>query len=216
MEYNYTMRMRRKPKLEMRIENCAHLLINDPQKLRGCWLNEFNFKELHIEIGCGKGSFTAITAKRDPGILLVALEKTANVIVVALERTAHEELRNVRYINAFADGILQFFAKCEVSRIYINFCDPWPANRHVKRRLTGQYFLDLYKQVLKPGGEIHFKTDNMPLFEFSLREFERCGFAVTEVVRDLHKHGIVGVMTDYEAKFHGQGKPIYQCKVRIL
>jgi len=207
--------MRRKPKLNQRIENCAHLLIKDPQRLRGSWLKELSYTELHIELGCGKGSFTVETAKREPGVLLVALEKTSNVIVVALERTANEELQNVRYINGLADSIAQFFIYGEVSRIYINFCDPWPANRHAKRRLTGQRFLDLYRKVLCPGGEIHFKTDDLFLFDFSLREFDRCGYTDPEVIRDLHKDGTIGVMTDYEIKFHEQGMPIYQCIVKV-
>ena len=205
------MRMRRKPKLNSRIDKCAHLLIAKPEMLCGCWFEEFNYSELHIELGCGKGGFTVETAKNEPDVLLVALEKISNVIVIALERTGESRLQNVRYINKPADYLADYFGKGEVSRIYINFCDPWPANRHKKRRLTGPTFLEMYKQVLRPDGEIHFKTDNQPLFEFSLEEFQRCGFTLTEVTYDLHENGVVGVMTDYEAKFHEQSMPIYKC-----
>jgi tRNA (guanine-N7-)-methyltransferase len=139
------------------------------------------------------------------------LEKLTNVIIIALERAERNKLQNTRFINGLADDLTLYFAKGEVSRIYINFCDPWPANRHAKRRLTGKRFLELYSQVLCCGGEIHFKTDDLPLFEFSLEEFEQCGFLLSEVSRDLHENGIVGEMTDYEMKFHEHGKPICRC-----
>ena len=207
------MRMRRKPNLTARIGRCSHLLSEHPDELRGRWLDEFGYSELHVELGCGKGRFTVETAKSEPGVLFVALEKTSNVLVIALERAAQDGLQNVQYVNALADDVDVFFAPGEVKRLYINFCDPWPAYRYEKRRLTGQRFLELYRQILCPGGEICFKTDNLPLFEFSLLEFERCGFVLLEEVRDLHRNGAVGVMTDYELKFFDQGKTIYQCLV---
>ena len=208
------MRMRKKQNLAARMEKCAHFLVAEPELFRGRWLGGFGYGELHIELGCGKGRFTVETAKAESGIFFVALEKSADAMITALERAAAECLHNVRFVNAFADNLTDYFAPGEVSRIYINFCDPWPANRHEKRRLTGRRFLDLYKQVLCPGGEIHFKTDNLSLFEFSLREFEFIGFEPAEVTRDLHKDGPVGVMTDYELKFHSQGAPIYKCRMR--
>jgi len=189
---------------------CAHLLVAAPETLCGRWLKEYNYNELHIELGCGKGGFTVETAKKEPDILLVALERISNVIVIALERTEQAGIKNVRYVNKPADYLTDYFGKGEVSRIYINFCDPWPANRHKKRRLTGQSFLEMYKHVLCPDGEIHFKTDNLPLFEFSLEELDRCGFTLSEVTYNLHEHGVVGVMTDYETKFHEHGLPIYK------
>ena len=209
------MRMRRKTKLDSRIERCSHLLIAKPEDLCGRWREEFDCDELHIELGCGKGLFTVETAKNNPNIFLIGLERVSNVLVVALERTEQEGLQNVRYLNKLADDLTSYFAIGEVSRIYINFCDPWPANRHKKRRLTGSRFLELYKQVLCPGGKVHFKTDDLQLFEFSQNEFERCGFSVSEVSFDLHKHETVGVMTDYELKFHEQGKPIYICAAEL-
>ena len=105
----------------------------------------------------------------------------------------------------------QLFCPREIDRIYINFCDPWPSNRHAKRRLTHGNFLRLYRQVLKEGGQIHFKTDNQPLFEFSVEELPRFGFELSEVTRDLHADGPVGIMTDYEAKFYDLGQPINRC-----
>ena len=209
------MRMRKKPNLAARIEKCAHLLIPDPAALRGRWLEEFGRSELHVELGCGKGRFTVEMAKARPDIFLTALEKSANAMIIALERAAAEGLQNVGFIHSLADVITDYFEPGEVSRIYINFCDPWPSNSHAKRRLTGRRFLELYKLVLRPGGELHFKTDNLPLFDFSLREFELGGFSLAEITRDLHKDGPVGVMTDYESKFFSQGIPIYSCKCKI-
>jgi len=209
VEFATTMRMRKKPNIAARMEKCAHLLATEPEKLRGRWLDGFGFCELQIELGCGKGRFTVETAKSAPETLIVALEKSADAMIIAIERAVNEELRNLRFINGFADDIIDYFSPGEAARIYLNFCDPWPANRHAKRRLTGRRFLELYRQVLRPGGEIYFKTDDLPLFEFSLREFESCGFETIEVARDLHKNGPAGVMSDYELKFYDQGTAIY-------
>ena len=216
------MRMRKKPNLPARMEKCAHLLVAEPESLRGRWLDEFEYGDLHIELGCGKGRFTAETARLEAGkvngsgtgVFIAALEKSADAMIIAVERAAAEGLENVRFVNAFADDLADYFAPCEVSRVYLNFCDPWPSNRHRKRRLTDRRFLELYMQALKPGGDIHFKTDNLPLFEYSLPEFECAGFILAEVRHDLHKDGPVGVMTDYELKFFAQGLPIYKCTAR--
>ena len=205
------MRMRRKPNLAARLERCSHIHVTDPSSLSGRWLDEFGFAELRLELGCGKGRFTVESAKAEPSVLFVALEKSPNVMVAALELAAAQGLKNVRFVDAYADDLLDFFAPGEVARIYINFCDPWPGNRHAKRRLTCGRFLEIYSQLLTPGGKLQFKTDNLPLFEFSLQEFERCGFVSPEVVRDLHANGPVGIMTDYERRFVSQGLPIYQC-----
>ena len=202
------MRMRKKPNTDIRMAKCANLLVADPEMLSGRWLSESPHGELHLEIGCGKGGFTVETAKSAPDILVVALEKSADAQIIAIELAAGEEVPNIKFVTKFADYLPDYFAPGEVSRLYINFCDPWPANRHRKRRLTGRGFVELYKQVICPGGEVHFKTDNLPLFEFSLREFELCGFTAKEVTRDLHGGGIIGVMTDYERKFHEQEMPI--------
>ena len=163
-------------------------------------------RPLYLEVGCGKGRFTAGLAKANPDALVVGLEIVPEAIVVAMERCA--DLPNAFFIRAGADQLPQFFAPGEVDRIYLNFSDPWPSNRHAKRRLTHGNFLKLYREILHPGGEIHFKTDNQGLFDFSVEELPRYGFTLSEVTRDLHKDGPVGIMTDYEAKFHAQGIPI--------
>ena len=208
------MRMRRKPNLEARIEKCAHLLAGRPEELRGRWHEAFGFGELRLELGCGKGRFTVETAKAAPDVLFVAFEKTANVMVTALERAAGEGLQNVRFSSVYVNDLTEYFEPGELSRIYLNFPDPWPSERHAKRRLTGLIYLKQYAQVLRPGGEIHLKTDNLLFYEYSLREFEFSGFDILEDKRDIHKDGPAGVLTDYELKFHGAGLPIYQCRAR--
>ena len=136
------------------------------------------------------------------------------VMVVAAERAVAGALSNVRFIDMDAQRLREIFAPGEVSRIYLNFSDPWPSRRHAHRRLTHSRFLELYRDILRPGGEIWFKTDNAPLFEFSLSEFEKDGYTLSEVTRNLHEHGCCGVMTDYECKFNEQGVPINRCVAR--
>ena len=162
-------------------------------------------RELRLELGCGKGRFTAGTAAAEPDVLFIAVERVPDAMVMAMERCVAQGLTNVYFIDANADQLPLFFAPGEVDRIYINFCDPWPSNRHAKRRLTHGNFLRLYRQVLKMGGQIHFKTDNQDLFTFSIEELPLFGFELSEVTRDLHANGPVGVMTDYEAKFYEPG-----------
>ena len=203
------MRMRKKPNLPARLGKCEHLLVAEPESLRSRWLDEFLYDELYVELGCGKGRFTVDMAKAEPEKLIVAIEKSLSAMIIALELAVTEKLQNIRFVNALADSVIEYFEPGEVSRIFLNFCDPWPANRHAKRRLTHRRFLELYKQILRLGGEILFKTDNLPLFDFSLREFERCGFTLVDVRRDLHKDSPDGIMSDYEMKFYCQGQPIY-------
>ena len=203
------MRMRKKKNLIPRMERCGDRLIQNPYDRVGHWRDLMpEAREIHLELGCGKGRFTAGTAAANPDVLIIAVEIVPDAMVVAMERCVNAGLTNVFFIDANADQLPLFFAPNEVDRIYLNFSDPWPGNRHAKRRLTHGNFLKLYRQVLKNGGEIHFKTDNQPLFEFSVEEIPEFGFTLSEVTRNLHENGPVGVMTDYEAKFYEQGMPI--------
>lgn len=203
------MRMRKKKNLVPRMERCGDFLIQDPYSRSGHWRDLMpQARELRLELGCGKGRFTAGTAAAEPDVLFIAVEMVPDAMVVAMERCMNAGLKNVYFVDANADQLPSFFAPEEVDRIYLNFSDPWPGNRHAKRRLTHGNFLKLYRQVLKTGGQIHFKTDNQPLFEFSVEEIPHFGFTLSEVSRNLHEHGPVGVMTDYEAKFYEQGLPI--------
>ena len=206
------MRMRKKPNLIPRMERCAACQIRAPENRREHWRDLMpEARELRLELGCGKGRFTAETAAQNPDILFIAVERVPDAMVIAMERVTAMELHNVFFVDGDAARLPDYFAPGEVERIYINFCDPWPGNRHAKRRLTHPNFLALYRQVLAPGGAIHFKTDNRDLFEWSLPQFEACGFALTEVTRDLHAGGVQGIMTDYEEKFHSLGTPINRC-----
>ena len=191
------------------MEQCAAVLESAPEERRGRWLSDFPaFSQLHLELGCGKGRFTAEMAAQHPDILFAAVEKVPDAMVVAMERVCARELGNVRFLDRDAANLLEMFAPGEVSRIYINFPDPWPKKKQFKRRLTAPSFQRLYAEVLVPGGEIWFKTDNLPLFEWSVEELRAGGWELREVTNDLHGQGISGVMTDYEAKFHAQGVKI--------
>ena len=203
------MRMRKKPNLVPRMEKASAVLEREPEKLRGRWLERFpDCSRLYLELGCGKGSFTCAAAREEPEALFAAVERVPDAMVVAMERACEMELHNVRFLDADAARLTELFAPGEADRIYINFCDPWPKKKQFKRRLTAPGFLTLYRQILKPEGEIWFKTDNRDLFDWSEEQLLACGWQVSEVTRDLHANGPVGIMTDYEKKFYGEGKPI--------
>jgi len=188
---------------------CAHVQIEDPAALKGAWLQcNPGFGELWLELGCGKGRFTADTAEQNPEALLVAVEKVPDVMIIGMERAADRGLKNVRFIDTDVLALPVIFGQNEVDRIFLNFSDPWPKSRDAKHRLTSPGFLEIYESVLKPEGEIHFKTDNRPLFEYSVETLEKEGWMISELNMDLHANGVVGVMTDYEAKFHEQGVKI--------
>ena len=207
------MRMRKKKNLIPRMERCAACRVQDGFALKGRWRETLmaGARELRLELGCGKGRFTVETARQNPDILFIAIEKVPDALVVAMERATALSLTNVFFVVGDAALLPDYFAPGEVDLIYINFCDPWPPKGQAKRRLTHRGFLSAYRQVLRPGGQVHFKTDNQPLFEFSLLEFPEAGYVLSEVTRDLHRDGPQGVMTDYEAKFYDQGLPISRC-----
>ena len=209
------MRMRKKPNLIPRMQRCTEIQVKVPEVMKGKWLLAYpNHKSLWLELGCGKGRFTAETAEANPESLMVAVEKVPDAMVVAMERVFDKGLKNTHFIDADVKCLPNIFNENEVDRIFINFCDPWPKNKTAKNRLTHPNFLKLYESVLKPEGEIHFKTDNDPLFEYSLEMFEQEGWTLSEVTRDLHENGVVGVMTDYEAKFHEEGVKINRLVAR--
>jgi len=208
------MRMRKKKNLLPRMEACGALLIEDPRALRGRWRELLpGAKELRVELGCGKGRFTADTAAAEPDVLLIAVERCREAMVVAMEKARDMELKNVFFIDMDVAKMEEILAPGEIDRLFINFPDPWPRKKTAKRRLTHRTFLDKYCRTVREGGEIHFKTDNAPLFAYSLEEFAACGLEVKNVTHDLHKDGIVGIMTGYEEKFHALGTPINRCEI---
>lgn len=206
------MRMRKKKNLETRMEACAALWVKDPAEMRGRWRErKQDARLLRLELGCGKGRFTAETAAASPEDLYVAVERVPDAMVIAMERCRNLGLTNVFFIDGDAAELDRYFAPDEVDLLYINFCDPWPSVKHARRRLTAEPFLRGYRKVLRDGGCIEFKTDNHDLFEWSLFQFPKAGYALSEVTRDLHANGVQGVMTDYEEKFHALGTPINRC-----
>ena len=208
------MRMRRMKNLESRMAACADLRITNPADFKGKWRNlKEDCTALWVEVGCGKGKFTAETAAANPDVLLIAVERCREAMVVAMEKAQAMGLKNVYYIDMDVANIEEIFAGFEIDRLFINFPDPWPRKKNAKRRLTHRGFLDKYCRVIKEGGEIHYKTDNAPLFEFSVEEFAACGLQVNNLTRNLHENGIVGIMTGYEEKFHSLGTPINRCEV---
>ena len=206
------MRMRKKPNLPARMERCAALLTERPEDCPGRWRELYRpGAPLHLELGCGKGRFTVEQSGAHPEALFVAMDVVPDAMVVAMERALEAGRDNLRFISGDAARLCDWFAPGEVDVLYINFCDPWPRNRHAKRRLTADGFLALYRVILKEGGCIRFKTDNRPLFDFSLERLAACGWRVTDVTYDLHADGPADIMTDYEVKFSEQGIPIHRC-----
>ena len=208
------MRMRRMKNLDPRMEKCAALRIAEPATLKGNWRSlKPDCTALWVEVGCGKGKFTAETAQANPDVLLIAVERCREAMVVAMEKAQGMGLKNVFFIDMDVANIEEIFAGFEIDRLFINFPDPWPRKKNAKRRLTHRGFLDKYCRVIKIGGEIHYKTDNAPLFEFTLEELELVGLPTRNVTRNLHENGPVGIMTGYEEKFHALGTPINRCEV---
>lgn len=208
------MRMRKKPNLEPRMAACAAWQVTDPKAMQGRWRDLCpGCTALWVEIGCGKGKFTVETAKEKPDVLVVAVERCREAMVMAMEKAREMDLHNVFFVDLDVAWMEGCFAPGEIDRMFINFPDPWPRSKNAKRRLTYRTFLRMYTRVLADGGEIHFKTDNVKLFEFSLEEFALLGLEVRNLTRNLHEHGPVGIMTGYEEKFYALGTPINRCEI---
>lgn len=194
----------------------SQYVIHEEETRAGSWHEIFeNDHPIYIEIGMGKGQFLMELARRNPDINYVGIEKYSSVLIRALEKMEEEEtpLSNICFIRMDAEDIVKVFAKNEVDRIYLNFSDPWPKDRHAKRRLTSDRFLPIYDQILKKDGIIEFKTDNQDLFRYSLESIPEAGWTVDAHTFDLHNSEMAegNVMTEYETKFCSEGKPI--CKL---
>lgn len=212
------MRQRNKPWADAFLKENDHLILNNPSKYKGKWEQDFfrNNLPIHVEIGVGKGQFVTEMAKRHPDVNFIGIELAKSIIVTAGEKILDKEVENVYLIQENAKDILDIFAKGEVAVLYLNFSDPWPKNRHEKRRLTNYAFLDKYRYILHRDGKIVMKTDNPTLFEYSLVSFSNAGMTLEKVDLDLHQTSRSDrVMTEYEERFMRQGKPIYQCTVRL-
>ncbi len=210
------MRMRKKKNLTSRMDACGALLVGDPTAEKGCWRERKpDAAKLRLELGCGKGRFTAETAAAHPEDLYVAVERVPDAMVIAMERCQALGLTNVFFIDGDAAVLDEYFAPGEVDLIYINFCDPWPKKRTYKRRLTYREFLRGYREAMGENAEIFFKTDNRGLFEFSLNEFCAEDWKLSNISLDLHNSDFTGnIMTEYEEKFSAKGMPIYRLEAR--
>ena len=213
------MRVRKKKNGAQRIAACSEYLITEPvgnvAELFG------NDKPIHVEIGCGKGNFACGMAEKHPDVNFIAVEKVADVCCIALEKAkAAAEQRsadNLRFYIGDAKSLTELLPSHSVDCIYLNFSDPWPKKGHSKRRLTYRGFLDIYRSVLKEGGILKLKTDNVSLFDFSLEEFEAAGLEILMVTRDLHnsEYAEGNIMTEYEKNFSDKGMPINSAWVRF-
>lgn len=192
--------------------------IQNPEIYKGKWSECFTRNApLHIELGMGRGQFISTTASLHPNINYIGIEKFPAVILRALEKKLQKQATNLELICGDADLILSFFAKHEVDRIYLNFSDPWPKKKHAEKRLTAHPFLNKYRHILKSGGEIHFKTDNQKLFEFSLHSLSNEGWQLRNITLDLHNSPFQAdnIMTEYEERYVKQGLPIYRLEASI-
>ncbi len=207
------MRARKRKNTPARIMACEKLYIDSPVENRERLLAFFSEgKKVHLEIGCGKGDFVTGMAEKHPDINFLAVERVADVAVIAMEKAMAKGIENVRFVCMDAFDIEEAVSPYKFDRIYLNFSDPWPKKRHAKRRLTSPVFLEVYKRILSSDGEIHFKTDNAGLFEYSLETFPECNFELKNVTHDLHQSEFAhdNVMTEYEVNFSSKGFKIHR------
>lgn len=221
------MRMRRKKNLEPRLESCNEYIIEVPEErleygkepekhLIDIEALFGNCNPLRLEIGCGKGQFAMEIAKQNPDINFIAVEINRNVIVQACEKAKREELKNLKFLILGAEKLDLYIPEKSVELIYLNFSCPFPKKRYAKHRLTHENFLEIYKRILKDGAAIHQKTDNMHFFEFSIEQFSKCGFTLSNVSLDLHNSDFEGnIVTEYEKRFSDMGMPIYRLEAEI-
>ena len=207
------MRLRRIKGAEEAVAKSPFCILS-PETLKGTWSQFFgNENPIHIEIGMGKGQFITTLAKANPDVNFIGIERYESVIIRALQKMGDNAPKNLRFICMDAIQICNVFAEREVEQIYLNFSDPWPKERHAKRRLTSRNFLNLYEKILIPSGHIEFKTDNRGLFDFSLEEIPSAGWNIDACTFHLHQDSSMNrgnIMTEYEEKFSSMGKPIYK------
>lgn len=206
------MRLRHKPWALEKLQNHPEYVPQRAENLRGQWQSRFPKEQpIHIEVGSGKGRFITEMAKAHPDINYISIEIQTSVIVCVLEHQLREQLPNLQILHADGRDLGLYFAPGEIDRVYLNFSDPWPKKRHEKRRLTSSAFLAQYASILVPNGEIHFKTDNQGLFEYSLASMSQYGMHFKQVWLDLHQSDFAdNIQTEYEMKFAARGQRIYR------
>ncbi|MFC4651532.1 tRNA (guanosine(46)-N7)-methyltransferase TrmB [Lactococcus nasutitermitis] len=201
------------------LQENTHIVVENPVDFKGRWAERFgNNHPIHIEVGCGKGGFITGMAAQHPEINYIAIDMQLSVLSYALDKALEANLPNVQMMLVDGAALTEYFEDGEVAQIYLNFSDPWPKNRHEKRRLTYKSFLATYERILPSGGEVHFKTDNRGLFEYSLVSLTNYGMTLKQVWLDLHadeEFSQVNVMTEYEEKFSSKGQVIYRLEAKF-
>ena len=196
-------------------------VVHEPEKIKGSWKEEIfkNDAPIHIEIGMGKGKFIMQLASDNPDINYIGIEKYSSVLLRAIQKMEKNELSNLVFVRMDAEYITDVFGPDEIDRIYLNFSDPWPKDRHAKRRLMSGNFLDKYTQILKKDGIIEFKTDNRALFDFAVEEAPSAGWEIVGMTYNLHKDAEMmkgNIMTEYEERFSSMGNPICKYIIRRI
>ncbi|WP_438466588.1 tRNA (guanosine(46)-N7)-methyltransferase TrmB [Streptococcus pluranimalium] len=211
------MRVRKRKGAEDYLENHPQYVILNPEDAKGKWHLVFgNDNPIHIEVGSGKGAFITGMALQNPNINYIGIDIQVSVLSYALDKVIESQAPNVRLLRVDGSSLTNYFEDGEVALMYLNFSDPWPKTRHEKRRLTYKTFLETYQQILPEHGEIHFKTDNRGLFEYSLASFSQYGMTLKQVWLDLHDSGYdTNVMTEYEQKFSAKGQVIYRVEAQF-
>lgn len=211
------MRVRKRKGAEKHLQEHSEYVILEPEKVRGNWQSVFgNDNPIHIEVGSGKGAFITGMALQNPDINYIGIDIQVSVLSYALDKVIESQAPNVRLLLVDGSSLTNYFNDGEISLLYLNFSDPWPKTKHEKRRLTYKSFLDTYRQILPENGEIHFKTDNRGLFEYSLSSMSQYGMVFNHVWLDLHASDYEGnVMTEYEAKFSSMGQVIYRLEAKF-
>ena len=211
------MRVRKRKGAEEHLANHPQYVILEPEAAKGKWHELFgNDNPIHIEVGSGKGAFITGMAQQNPDINYIGIDIQLSVLSYALDKVLASGAENVKLLRVDGSSLTNYFEDGEVDMMYLNFSDPWPKSRHEKRRLTYKTFLDTYKQILPENGEIHFKTDNRGLFEYSLASFSQYGMVLNKVWLDLHASVYEGnVMTEYERKFSEKGQVIYRVEAQF-
>ena len=206
------MRVRNKPGAADKLVAYPKYVVTEAAEWQGRWQSRFAKEQpLHIEVGTGKGRFITEMAKAHPEINYIGIELQTSVLVVALDKLIEEDLPNLQLLHMNGGELTEAFEAGEVAQVYLNFSDPWPKTKHDKRRLTYKTFLTVYQAILVPEGQIHFKTDNQGLFEYSLGSFSQFGMILNQVWLNLHDSSFEGnIMTEYEEKFSKKGQPIYR------
>lgn len=204
------MRPRNKKNLEKRIFDCDAIIETKPELRKGKWKGDY--ASVRVEVGCGKGGFICGMAEKNPDILFVGIECVRNVICSAAEKVKEKNIKNVVLLNTNARYMADFFEDGEIEMIYLNFSDPWPRDKQEKHRLTSDTFLPLYTKLMVKNGIIVQKTDNRPLFDFSVETYKNFGAIIERISYDLHSEvwyeELGNVVTEYEARFVAMGTPI--------